>query len=436
MNRERRRRAERKQRPAREVRALPGWPPAPTVVGDVAGLTSASALADGQLADRTAARSAERARRRSQRPAHPPLPISAAELRTTVVGCGALEGVPPQALGVTYGFDPPREGNPLAVTVQFDGVRRITAGRAGPRDRFSVRETAWPVLPGSGRVSITARVIDIAAGEWIVTAFPVHPKDGERLGEPVVVTGATAFGPVVGARAPGVRLGAWPALVSLGAVLAVALQVLLAGRAGLPMGPVLAVSLIACLVGLVGARLYFVVENPHAPRGLMRITTGLCVQGFVLAATGAVAAGAWLTGLPLGIVLDATAPGLLFGMAIGRLGCFLGGCCTGRPTASRFGVWCSDRRLGVRRIPTQLIEAAIALGIGLAALSLEWVGPTLPYGGVFVVALAAYTLGRQMVFPYRSVARRSPFTSRVIAGICIAVIFLAAAWPLLPRVTP
>lgn len=62
---------------------------------------------------------------------------------------------------------------------------------------------------------------------------------------------------------------------------------------------------------------------------------GMSLQGFVLAALGTVALGSVALGLPLGAALDASAPGLLFGAAIGRIGCFVGGCCAGRPTASR-----------------------------------------------------------------------------------------------------
>jgi len=41
--------------------------------------------------------------------------------------------------------------------------------------------------------------------------------------------------------------------------------------------------------------------------------------------------------LPAGTVLDATTPGLLFGMTVGRFACFFGGCCAGRPSGG--GRW-------------------------------------------------------------------------------------------------
>ncbi len=55
---------------------------------------------------------------------------------------------------------------------------------------------------------------------------------------------------------------------------------------------------------------------------------------------------------------------IALGLAIGRIGCFLGGCCYGTPTALPWGVDFGD---GVPRHPTQLYEAAFAL-VALVAL--------------------------------------------------------------------
>jgi phosphatidylglycerol:prolipoprotein diacylglycerol transferase len=111
----------------------------------------------------------------------------------------------------------------------------------------------------------------------------------------------------------------------------------------------------------------------------------------------------------VGPLLDASAPGLFFGLAIGRIGCFVAGCCGGRPTPSRWGLWSSDQRVGMRRIPTQLLESALALGIALLALIAVLGGSPL-HGGIFVAALAAYTLLRQGILWLR--AERPPGSDR------------------------
>ncbi|MBA3524847.1 MAG: prolipoprotein diacylglyceryl transferase, partial [Geodermatophilaceae bacterium] len=178
-----------------------------------------------------------------------------------------------------------------------------------------------------------------------MSAAPVaEPGTPQPLPARESAAGSTGFAPVVRVRAPGVRLAAWPGLVGLGAVVALLAMSLLASRLGLPVTHVLVLALVASLVGLVGlvgAKLYYLAEHPTYARSLASMTGGMCIQGFVLAANRTIVLGALLWDLSVGSVLDATAPGLLFGMAIGRVGCFLGGCCAGRPTASRWGLWSS-----------------------------------------------------------------------------------------------
>jgi phosphatidylglycerol:prolipoprotein diacylglycerol transferase len=179
------------------------------------------------------------------------------------------------------------------------------------------------------------------------------------------------------------------------------------------------------VIGLAGARLYYMAEHPRRPRGLMKMTSGMCIQGFVLAAVGTVIVGALLVGLPMGRLLDVTAPGLLFGMAIGRIGCFFGGCCAGRPTASRWGLWSSDRRMGVRRIPTQLFESAMALLIGVVALLAMIAATPDPGGLVFAAGAAAYTFARQLLFPLRDLPRNTAY-GRALTMAASGLVLVAA----------
>lgn len=87
-----------------------------------------------------------------------------------------------------------------------------------------------------------------------------------------------------------------------------------------------------------------------ARRGVLPLRAGMCIQGFVLAAIAGLVAGSYLSGFDVGAALDLSVAGLMFGMVIGRFGCFFGGCRAGRLTASRWGLWSSDRRLGARRV--------------------------------------------------------------------------------------
>jgi len=57
---------------------------------------------------------------------------------------------------------------------------------------------------------------------------------------------------------------------------------------------------------------------------------------------------------------NAFAPAIALGVAVGRIGCFLAGCCFGKPTNMGWGVNFGD---GVLRYPTQLFESAFMLAM-------------------------------------------------------------------------
>jgi len=358
----------------------------------------------------------------------PPRPTG--RLQVTRVRCDALAEAEPQALGLTYWFDAAPHGDPYTAVVRFVG-RRIGLDREpGPQDTFIASERIEGVIPRSGRNAITTRIFDITPGEWIITAalttqcHAASARPSLRLPKTQRASGRTGFGPVIRARAPGAHLGAWPALVGAGVAVALAVQARLAAHAHLPVAATLSVSLIASVMGLLGARVYYLAEqSPRllpSPRSLLN--AGMCIQGFVLAAIATAGIGTVLIGVPIGRFLDVTAPGLLLGMTIGRFGCFFGGCCAGRPTASRWGLCSSDRRLTTRRIPTQLWEAALAFSLGLAALLAVLNGSVEPAGAVFVAAIAGYTFGRQLLLPWRDLPRKTPHGRRITVVATAAVL--------------
>ncbi|QGK70234.1 diacylglyceryl transferase [Allosaccharopolyspora coralli] len=313
------------------------------------------------------------------------------------------------------------------MTIKFAGSRIGLTGRPGADDRFERFERVEGITADRGPVAVTARVQGIKAGEWRVTAIPVR-QESVRAGtsrktkfRPTVSTHRTRLATLV--YGPAVRLATWPALVGVGAVAAIAVQAILLGREDLNVVAAVVISVVACLVGNVGARIWCLALHRKHPRHFL--TVGACIQGFLLGAVGALAIGAAAFRLPLGALLDATAPGIYLGMAIGRPGCFFTGCCAGRPTSSRWGVWSSDRRVAIRRFPVQLVEAAVALVIGVAALALV-LGVQPPVrGAVFVGALSAYTFCRQLLFPLRTESRTR--LGRLLTMVACGLLFVASA---------
>lgn len=152
--------------------------------------------------------------------------------------------------------------------------------------------------------------------------------------------------------------------------------------------------------GIIGSRLAYVAANwayyRAAPLEIIRIDQGgLVFYGGLILASAALVWFAWHHRLPLWHAADFAIPGLAIGHALGRVGCFLNGCCYGRPAgASWCGIVyppvCEPGRLhaGVPLYPVQIIEAA--------ALLLIWVVLLFAYprrrkdGAVFALYLVLY----------------------------------------------
>jgi phosphatidylglycerol:prolipoprotein diacylglycerol transferase len=236
------------------------------------------------------------------------------------------------------------------------------------------------------------------------------------VGEPIH-TCPTPF-----ARTPGTVVGAWAGFVGLGVLVALVAQSLLLGYLRLPVGPARATTLLATAIGAVGAKLWYIAQYKESSHW----KGGWCIQGFIVGAGGTAALAFALLRLPTGAILDATAPGLLFAMAIGRIGCFFAGCCGGLPTASRWGVWSSDQRVGARRVPTQLLESALALGLGLGALAVI-LGHGAAGGALFIAGIAAYTLARQGILHLRADVRQTRLGMLLTAGAAALALVAALA---------
>lgn len=331
-----------------------------------------------------------------------------------------LEDAPPHGVASTYRFRAPSGGGTYSMAVRFVGKREGVDGDPTSGDRFERLERLEGFPADGGEVALTTRALNLNPGSWRVTA---QPETGPESALPshvprYVIETHTIFSRL--AQGPAVRLWAWPGLVLVGALLAIVLQSTLALDAGLNAPAVLALSVMGCLLGVAGARVWHLALNRQPLTQFM--SAGACIQGFLVTAIAVLAGGSALLGMPVTTVLDVSAPGILLGMAVGRPGCFLTGCCAGRPTASRFGLVSSDRRVLVRRVPVQLIEAASALVLGVLGLALL-LGPFRATPGVtFLGSFAAYTLIRQVLFPLRvgSRTRKGRVATIVVCSLLLA----------------
>src|SRR5262249_27229845 len=142
------------------------------------------------------------------------------------------------------------------------------------------------------------------------------------------------------------------------------------------------VILLVLVASVLGARALYVFEHVdefrHSPAGILAVWQGgLTLYGGIIAGviTGLLAAKRM--GLPLWTVADALTPSVALGTAFGRVGCYLNGCCYGRPTDLPWGVTFppdsfAGLEFGNARIhPAQLYFALAGLALFLVTWALR-----------------------------------------------------------------
>jgi phosphatidylglycerol:prolipoprotein diacylglycerol transferase len=103
------------------------------------------------------------------------------------------------------------------------------------------------------------------------------------------------------------------------------------------------VILVTLVSGVIGARALYVIEHIDEFRGGWGSMLAIWQGGLTL--YGGIAAGALIgllmakrMGMPVWSVADALTPSVALGTMFGRIGCFLNGCCYGKPTKLPWGV--------------------------------------------------------------------------------------------------
>jgi len=102
-------------------------------------------------------------------------------------------------------------------------------------------------------------------------------------------------------------------------------------------------GLYSLIGGVVGARLFYVVHYFDQFQGrLFSVFAiwqgGLELLGGIILAIAVIFFYLWYHKLPIRRYLDILAVGLMLALALGRIGCFLNGCCFGKPTELPWGV--------------------------------------------------------------------------------------------------
>lgn len=155
------------------------------------------------------------------------------------------------------------------------------------------------------------------------------------------------------------------------------------------------------LSGILGARIFFILLNigffiKNPLEIIMLQHGGLAWQGGLIGGTLAAVLFIWKRKLPLGKMADLAAPYVALGQAIGRVGCFLNGCCYGREVS--WGVYFEVH--GAHLHPTQLYAA---LGLLVIFFLLKAYQPhARPPGRVFFLYLILASIQRFIIEFFRA----------------------------------
>ena len=178
------------------------------------------------------------------------------------------------------------------------------------------------------------------------------------------------------------------------------------------------------LIGLMGARLFYIVLNwsffAENPLEMIMIQRGgLAWQGSLVFGLGTGIIFLKRKKLPLLPILDLAAPYIALGQAIGRVGCFLNGCCYGKATVHGIYFPVHDARLH----PTQLY---CSLGLFFIFFLLKYYRriSKIP-GEVFIAYLILASVLRFFVEFWRADHYRTFLSLSVYQWVSLTVLILA-----------
>ena len=222
-------------------------------------------------------------------------------------------------------------------------------------------------------------------------------------------------------------------MVVLAVVAIIGITLLEAKRVGIAEDHIYSLGAWAVVGGVIFSRVIHVIDKwdyyMANPRQILAFE-GLAVYGAVIGVILAIVIYCLVKKLSIWLIADLVSPGALVGMAIGRVGCVLNGCCfgltTSLPWAVEYTCPTSYAPLGVPLHPTQLyhiIWNLLAFGV-LWALRRR----LKPQGSVFLIYLAFYAAGDLLI---RFVREGDIFLFGLQQAQLIGIIMLVVTIPLL-----
>jgi phosphatidylglycerol:prolipoprotein diacylglycerol transferase len=150
-------------------------------------------------------------------------------------------------------------------------------------------------------------------------------------------------------------------MVALGFSVGLLFTIYYAQKEGISIEAILNVAIYNIIAWIIGARLFYVIGAWDQFRNnlwdiFMIQNGGMVFLGGLIFGLAAIFIVGGRERLPVLKILDAATPGSILGFAIGRVGCFLNGCCFGLPTNLPWGIEFPFGSLAYMYYPHQRIQ--------------------------------------------------------------------------------
>jgi phosphatidylglycerol:prolipoprotein diacylglycerol transferase len=246
-----------------------------------------------------------------------------------------------------------------------------------------------------------------------------------------------------------IKIGIDPVLVTIGGLkvhwygimiaigLYVAIQVALreATRRGMNRDQLMNVALLAAVLGIIGGRLYYVVQNNpsfywHHPAEIIAVWQGgMAFFGAMFGGAVAVAISSWRWHIPFWDLLDVGAIGMTIGQTIGRIGNIINGDIVGYKTNGWGFEYTNPSTFGPLNVPVQP-ASLYELLISLALFVLLWNLRTRvrPAGMLAMIYIVLYSVSQFFIFFVRDNVvvlgglKQAQVTSLVVIALTLPVI--------------
>jgi len=133
----------------------------------------------------------------------------------------------------------------------------------------------------------------------------------------------------------GIEIHTYGVLVALGVITGYILAIKLAKKEGIHPNAVDFTVMMAVILGILGARIAFIIEHPDEIRNITDLLAiwkgGVSFYGAFIGCAIGVLIGIYRYKIPVWSAGDVATPSLALAHAIGRLGCTSAGCCYGKP---------------------------------------------------------------------------------------------------------